>query len=95
MRSCESRDRPRTRRPKTMSGTTMAGTSSSVSPVSCSEVSSSMTVPPISMTMLRIAIDSEEPTTVWTSVVSAVRRESTSPVRVVSKKAGDSVRTWP
>ncbi len=31
---------------------------------------------------------SEEPTTVCTSVVSAVRRDSTSPVWVVSKNTG-------
>ena len=40
------------------------------------------------MTRLRTATDADEPTTVWISVVSAVRRDSTSPVRVTSKKAG-------
>jgi hypothetical protein len=37
------------------------------------------------MTKLRAATDAEDPTTVWINVVSAVRRESTSPVRVTSK----------
>ena len=95
MRSCAARERPRTRRPKTMSGTRIAGTTSSASPVSLSEVSSRRIVPPISVRMLRIAIDSDDPTTVWISVVSAVRRERISPVRVTSKKRGESERTWP
>ncbi len=43
---------------------------------------------PSAMTMLRRAKDADEPTTVWISVVSVVSRDSTSPVRVVSKKFG-------
>lgn len=58
-----------------MSGTMIAGTMSSATPVSSSEVTSSITVPPTKVTKLRIAMESEEPTTVWISVVSAVRRE--------------------
>jgi len=42
----------------------------------------------VSVTILRSATEAEEPITVCTRVVSAVRRESTSPVRVISKKAG-------
>ncbi len=38
--------------------------------------------------MLRSATDTVDPTTVWMSVVSAVRRDSTSPVRVTSKNSG-------
>ena len=44
--------------------------------------------PPVSVTRLRSASEAEEPTTVWIKVVSAVSRDSTSPVRVTSKKAG-------
>ena len=40
------------------------------------------------MTKLRAATDAEDPTTVWINVVSAVSRDSTSPVRVTSKNAG-------
>jgi len=43
---------------------------------------------PSPITALRRPIESEEPTTVCTSVVSVVRRESTSPVCVVSKNCG-------
>ena len=38
--------------------------------------------------MLRSAIDMLVPTTAWISVVSVVSRESTSPVRVISKNDG-------
>ena len=46
------------------------------------------------MTPLRRPSESDEPTTVCTSVVSVVRRETTSPVWVVSKKAGLWRSTW-
>ena len=43
---------------------------------------------PANSTALRSPIEKLEPTTVWTSVVSADSRDSTSPVCVVSKNTG-------
>ena len=54
----------------------------------------SMTMAPKPMTKLRKPIEKEDPTTVCTSVVSLVRRESTSPDWVVSKKDGLWRSTW-
>ena len=51
-------------------------------------VHTSMASAPTPITALRSPIDSDEPTTVCTSVVSVVRRESTSPLCVVSKNCG-------
>ncbi len=47
-----------------------------------------ITAAPMVMTMLRRVKEAEEPTTICTSVVSALRRESSSPVRVRSKNSG-------
>ena len=44
-------------------------------------------IAPIAMTRLRKAKDADEPTTIWISVVSAVSRDSTSPVRVDLEEA--------
>ncbi len=52
-----------------------------------------MTMPPTKSSMLRKAIEMLAPTTVWISVVSVVRRDSTSPVLVVSKNSGLCVTT--
>ncbi len=52
-------------------------------------VTASITMPPTNRNTLRSAIDMLVPTTVWISVVSVVRRDSTSPVCVVSKNSGD------
>ncbi len=46
------------------------------------------------MTRLRSANEADDPTTVCTSVVSAVSRESNSPVRTRSKNSLDSDSTW-
>ena len=51
-------------------------------------VTTSMPIAPTPSTALRRPIDRLEPTTVCTSVVSVVRRDSTSPVCVVSKNSG-------
>jgi uncharacterized protein (UPF0333 family) len=48
----------------------------------------SMIAAPINMKIFRKAIEAEEPTTVLINVVSAVSRDSTSPVFVTSKKDG-------
>ena len=45
------------------------------------------------LTRLRIASDADDPITVWIRVVSAVMRDSTSPVRVTSKNCGDRPST--
>ena len=51
-------------------------------------VSSSSTSEPTKLTVERSRIDSPMPDSDWISVVSVVRRESTSPVFVTSKNAG-------
>ncbi len=47
-----------------------------------------MVIAPMPITVLRRPMLRLEPTTVCTSVVSVVRRDSTSPVCVVSKNSG-------
>ena len=54
-----------------------------------------MTSPPMTSREARRAMARVEPTTVWSRVVSEVRREMISPVRVVSKKPTSSPRTRP
>ena len=51
-------------------------------------------MPPTVSRMLRSAWVTVEPITVCTTVVSVVRRDSTSPVRVVSKKPGGMRMMW-
>ena len=92
-RSWLSRDKARTRRPSKTIGATTIGTTSNTNPVSLALVTSSMIRPPTSSSKLRRAIDTEEPTTTCTRVVSVDSRDSTSPVRRVSKKPGLRVRT--
>jgi len=62
--------------------------------VSFGLVTNSITRPPPNSRVLRSASEMLVPTTVWIRVVSVVRRDSTSPVRVVSKKAGLCCTTW-
>src|SRR5258708_32389408 len=94
MRSCESRDNLRTRRPKMTMGATTSGTPTSESAASFGLVTNIMVRLPTDISRLRSAKEAEEPTTVCTKVVSAVRRDRTSPVRTVSKKLGESDSTW-
>ena len=94
MRSWESRERPRTRRPKPMMGATIKGTPMKQSAASLGLVTIIITTAPVAITRLRSATEADDPTTVCTSVVSAVSRDSTSPVRVVSKKLGLKLKTW-
>ena len=75
-------------RPMRTNGITTKTTAPSTMLVSLTDVISSMTRPPIMVSMLRSAIEALEPTAVWIRVVSVVMRDSTSPVRVTSKKAG-------
>jgi len=50
--------------------------------------------PPVNSSRLRRATEADEPTSVCSNVVSVVMRESTSPVRVSSKKPGLKPMTW-
>ena len=74
-----------------MIGSTTTGSPARTSRVSLRLVSISSTSAPAPSTMLRSAIDRLEPMTFSSIVVSLVRREMTSPVRVTSKNPGESV----
>src|SRR4029077_2704185 len=89
MRSWLRRLKVRTQRPNNRSGIITRTTAPITSKVSLTLVTNIKIKPPTNMTKLRAATDAEEPTTVWINVVSALRRESTSPVRVTSKNVGD------
>ncbi len=56
-------------------------------------VATSIAMPPANSTVLRRPIEMLDPTAVWITVVSAVRRDSTSPVFSDSKNAGLCVST--
>jgi hypothetical protein len=88
MRSWLSRDSSRTLRPNSTIGATTRGTTARTSKVSLGLVTNSITMPPMISSALRSAMETEEPTTTCSKVVSVVRRETTSPVRVISKKPG-------
>ncbi len=70
----------RSLRPSTTIGTMIAGTSRSTRRVSFDEVSARSTSPPVRISALRSAIDTDEPITLRISVVSVVMRDRTSPV---------------
>ena len=76
-------------------GSSTSGINTSTAPMSCGLVTISMTNPPAKISRLRKAMDAPEPMTVWISVVSVVRRERISPVRVTSKNVGFMPSTWP
>ena len=76
-----------------MIGIRIAGTISSTSPISLTEVRASIASPPARISMLRSAMDSDDPITDWIRVVSVVMRDRISPVITRSKKAGDRVIT--
>ena len=94
MRSWLARDSWRTRRPITTIGTTTSGTTTRMKPVSRGLVTTSRARPPTTSSRLRSAWVTLAPITVWMTLVSVVRRDSTSPVRVTSKKPGERWRTW-
>ena len=73
---------------------TTSGTPASTSRVSFGLVSTSITRPPTISRKLRIAIEALDPITVSSIVVSLIRREITSPVRVSSKNAGGRSSRW-
>ena len=93
MRSCAARDNPRTRLPSRMIAINTSGTLKNASPVSLGLVTVIMVSAPMAITTLRSANEAEEPTTVCTSVASAVRRESNSPLRERSKNSVESDNT--
>ena len=93
MRSCESRDSLRTRRPNQTIGSTTAASSTMMIDDSLTLVTNSIASPPTNSRTLRSAIEMLVPTTAWISVVSAVRRDNTSPLWVVSKNCGLCVMT--
>ncbi len=74
-----------------MIGRTTTGSPARTSSVSLRLVSISSTSAPRPSTLLRSAIERLEPMTFSSIVVSLVRREMTSPVRVTSKNPGESV----
>ena len=87
-RSCESRDRPRSRRAIVISGRTITGIMSTMTPVSCGLVRASIVSAPAPFRIERSVMERFTPAMACTRVVSVVSRDSTSPVRVTSKKVG-------
>ena len=67
-----------------MSGTITTGINSKITPMSLALVNPISTSAPIRLKVDRSTIDKLTPAMACTSVVSAVRRDSTSPTRVVS-----------
>ena len=82
--SCAKRDNLRTRRPMNTSGNTINGKVSNTRPDSDGLVTIIMMIEPTISTKLRNARETLAPTAVLIWVVSAVRRESTSPTRDLS-----------
>ena len=92
IRSCELRESLRNFRPSAMTGTITVGMAIRISPSSLRLVTPIITMEPARLMIERSAIEMPTPEIDCTSVVSVVRRESTSPVRVTSKNCG-SIRT--
>ena len=93
-RSCESRDKPRNRLPSMINGATISGISTTIIKVSIGLVATSITSEPSSVNVERSVIEMPTPEIDCTSVVSAVSRDSTSPVRVTSKNVGSMRMTF-
>ncbi len=93
-RSWLARESLRTRLPKYSVGTTTKTRMPSTCVITSGLVMINMPSAPMPMTVLRKPMDRLEPTTVCTSVVSVVSRDSTSPVCVVSKNSGLCSTTW-
>ena len=71
-----------------MIGSTTTTSSTMMIEVSFTLVTNMSARPPAKSSALRSAMEMLVPTTAWMSVVSAVSRESTSPLRVISKNCG-------
>ena len=94
-RSWFARESRRTLRPRSRIGTSVAGTPSTTSAASLPLVRTSITSAPNPISALRRNIEMPKPITACSCVTSFVRREITSPVRILSKNAGSSARRWP
>ena len=84
-RSWLTREVRRTRRPTAITGSTTSGANARTISVSFRLVISSSPSAPTSSSALRTASEKPKPITACSTVVSLVRREITSPVRVDSK----------
>ena len=93
-RSWLARDKRRTRRPYQVAGHTTNTTVKITCSITVGCDQTNTVNAPKPMTVLRSPMDSDEPTTVCTKVVSAIKRLVTSPVEVVSKNAGLCCSTW-
>ena len=71
------------------------GTTRNTKPVKRGLVTISIVVPPKNNSKLRNATDTCDPTTDCNNVVSVVKRDKTSPTRVVSKNWESRLRTCP
>ena len=94
MRSWLARESLRTRRPKVSAGITISTSTTNTCSMTTGLVQINTLKAPRPSTRLRKPMLKDEPTTVCTSVVSADKRESTSPVWVVSKNSGLCCSTW-
>ena len=92
MRAWASRDSARTRRPNSTMGATTRGTIASTTSASRGLVTTSMTMPPMHISTLRITTEAEEPTTCSINWASDDMRLMTSPERLTSNQAGPSRR---
>src|SRR5712691_10970903 len=81
-------------RPKATSGSTINGIAIKTRAERRGLVTTIIAAAPRNSTKLRSATEAEEPKAALIWVVSAVSRETISPTRSRSKKAGDSAITW-
>ena len=81
-------------RPKATRGSTITGMAAITKRDSRGLVTAIITAEPRNSTRLRNATDTEVPTALLIWVVSAVRRDTSSPLRALSKKAADSPVRW-
>ena len=93
MRSWLARDSRRTRPPISIAGATTSTMMPTTVSISRGLVAISIAMPPTNSTALRSPIETLDPTALWITVVSVVRRDSTSPVFSVSKNCGLCVST--
>ena len=84
------RDKRRTQRPNATKGNTISGIARRTKPESRGLVITIIAVAPTNSITLRSAVDTDAPTADLIWVVSAVRREISSPLRAESKNTGDS-----
>ena len=82
--SCARRERLRTSRPEPISGKTMIGMATSTRPDSFGLDSTISAMAPTNMKRLRNRIEAEAPKADFSCVVSAVRRDTSSPTRAES-----------